>query len=537
MDAGVSLSGLPPARSLSLSRLVAELGSGTAALLGTPTGTGWVLGSEFYEALDELPEGEGTLLLVSSGSRLAPGALETIAGEAAERHYAGIALKCDDEEARALAAIAAASGIPIVRVAERVGWRLFEALVSRLLGDQRRSEDAHLERGAEPLFALANELAGFFGGSVAIEDLGRRILAYSSVPGLTIDRVRTQGILDRRVPAAPFNDEQYRTLLRSEAPVKYPQLGDELPRVAVAIRAGALPLGSIWAIDASGDAPITDEQIARMRSGASVAAAHLLDDIRVREAGQVPRENHLRALLGGGDVTGAELVELGISEKRGAALLAFDPGADEHPAVVAQLRSTVHRHLTLHRPEAVIVARRGRVYALVANTGEPELLDLVSPLLPILDRLMPGRVTIALAGAAHRAAAVAALRERADALFGTTAHWPELAESRILTVERLRPQLIYERHAELLEHEPELAHPGVASLMAEHPALAVTLGAWCRNSGNIARTARDLGVHENTVRYRVRRASELAALDLEQPDALLTAWLQLRAGERVLSGF
>lgn len=519
-------------RPVDLAGLVSDLGEGTATLLGPRTAQTQVIGGEFYEATDELPGGEGTLLLVPSGMQLSTGALEAIAAEAAALHYAGVAVKCSDDETEIVEAIAVTNGMPFVRVSERVSWRLFEALISRSLGEQRRSEDAHFDRGAEPLFSLANELAGFFGGSVAIEDLGRRIVAYSSIPGQSIDPMRTQGILARKVPASPFNDDQYRSLLRSDTPVKYPQLGDELPRVTFAIRAGTLPLGSIWAIDANGDGPITDEQIVRMRSAAAVAAAHMLDDIRVREAGRLPRENHLRTLLTGGAAAGSEFAELGISEERGAALLVFDPGPDDHPTIVAQLRSTVHRHLVTHRPEAVTVAHRGGVYALLANDAEAQLTQLVSPLLPILDRLITGGVRVALPGAAFRAGGVAVLRERAETLFETAARRPDLAEVRILTIDRLRPQLVYERHAMLLAEDPALAHPGVAALIAEHPSLATTLSTWCQNLGNITRTARDLGIHENTVRYRVRKASGIATVDLDEPDLLLTVWMQLRAADR-----
>ena len=35
-------------------------------------------------------------------------------------------------------------------------------------------------------------------------------------------------------------------------------------------------------------------------------------------------------------------------------------------------------------------------------------------------------------------------------------------------------------------------------------------------------------MHENTLRYRIRRIEELFDLDLADPDVRLVAWLQLR---------
>lgn len=308
-------SGLP------LTQLLAEIGLQTAAPLGADLSDRTVHGIEFHDALEALPNSPGTLLLSPSFATASslphsqdPNGLRSLAERAAASSAAAVALKCRDEEAPMIAAVSREYDVPFLRLGQQIGWRLFEALVSRLLGEHNDSEDAHRNRGTEPLFALANELAGYFGGSVAIEDLGRRIIAYSSVPGQLIDRLRTQGILTRKVPDSPFNDDQYRTVLRSEVPIKYPRLDDEEPRVAFAIRAGTLPLGTIWALDASGEEVLTDTQSERIVAAATIAAAHMLDDIRVRRATQLPREGKLHTLLDGHEVTGSELAELGLSE-------------------------------------------------------------------------------------------------------------------------------------------------------------------------------------------------------------------------------
>lgn len=521
------------ARSLRLGELVEHLGPRTITALGALDANATVLGTEFYDAMDELQDQAGVLLIVPSGASLDVTALAALAAEAAELRYAALALKCPDESADTFAAIAETSGIPILRVAPRVGWRLFEALVGGLLGEQRSGEGAGPDRGAEPLFALANELASHFGGSVAIEDLGRRIVAYSSVPGQLIDSLRTRGILARLVPESPFNDDQYRTVIRSEVPLKYPQLDGELPRIACAIRAGALPLGTIWAIDASGEDPLTPTQAEHMQRAAGIAAAHMLDDIRVREAGQAPREELLRTMLSGSGVAGSELVELGIPEERGATLLAFDPGANEHPTTLAQLRATVHRQLALHRPEATTVARRGRVYALIAYEEPAALGRITDPLLPILDRLIGAEhgtgIVIALPGRTHRVGGVAELRERADWLFDTAARWPDAVRERVLTVEALRPRLLLSRVGELFAADATLVDPALAALSASQPAVADAVLRWCEAFGNVTRAAADAGVHENTVRYRLRKAEERTGIPLGDPEALLAAWLQLRA--------
>jgi PucR C-terminal helix-turn-helix domain len=59
--------------------------------------------------------------------------------------------------------------------------------------------------------------------------------------------------------------------------------------------------------------------------------------------------------------------------------------------------------------------------------------------------------------------------------------------------------------------------------------LELTLLTWCEQQGNRAATARALGVHEQTVRYRVRQLRELLGEALEQPDARFEIELALRA--------
>ena len=51
---------------------------------------------------------------------------------------------------------------------------------------------------------------------------------------------------------------------------------------------------------------------------------------------------------------------------------------------------------------------------------------------------------------------------------------------------------------------------------------------WCEAFGNVTQAARAAGVHENTIRYRVRKAEERYRLDLGDADSLISTWVQLR---------
>ncbi|HEY2719906.1 MAG TPA: helix-turn-helix domain-containing protein [Solirubrobacteraceae bacterium] len=62
--------------------------------------------------------------------------------------------------------------------------------------------------------------------------------------------------------------------------------------------------------------------------------------------------------------------------------------------------------------------------------------------------------------------------------------------------------------------------------------LEQTLLGWLKEQGNRAAAARALGVHEQTVRYRMNQLRELLGDALDDPDARFELELALRAGER-----
>lgn len=59
--------------------------------------------------------------------------------------------------------------------------------------------------------------------------------------------------------------------------------------------------------------------------------------------------------------------------------------------------------------------------------------------------------------------------------------------------------------------------------------LRESLVAYLRHRGQWEQASKALGLHRNTVRYRVERARELLALDLKDPDVAAETWLALRA--------
>lgn len=87
-----------------------------------------------------------------------------------------------------------------------------------------------------------------------------------------------------------------------------------------------------------------------------------------------------------------------------------------------------------------------------------------------------------------------------------------------------------------LEHSPELdsfCHEILGTLLeydrAQKSNLVGTLSAYFGQRGNLAKTARTLHLHRNSLNYRIRRIREITHWDLENPETRLSIQLALRA--------
>ena len=100
------------------------------------------------------------------------------------------------------------------------------------------------------------------------------------------------------------------------------------------------------------------------------------------------------------------------------------------------------------------------------------------------------------------------------------------------TVSRVRTQLFLATCRTQLELDDRLQLPEVRELLDGGEStrqIVATFECWLAQAGSVARTAELMRVHEQTVRYRLRRLRELVPLDEGDADYLLTLWAQLRA--------
>ncbi|AHH98960.1 helix-turn-helix domain-containing protein [Kutzneria viridogrisea] len=391
------------------------------------------------------------------------------------------------------------------------------------------SESPNTGGTSEELYALADAMAAVIGGSVSIEDLDNRVLAYSSIPEQHIDDLRRRGILDRRVPDQPEQLHQYRQVLAATGVVRLPILApDELPRAAVAIRAGERPLGTIWAIE--GAAPIDGTGESALLDGAQLAATHLLRHWGAAELDRQTREDALRSLLVGDGTSSEARVRLGLPDPPRLTLLGFAPALGE-PPLDANLSTAAARHWSAVSASAATATINRTVYVLLPNDPPATARRLAEQAVAALGRTLDAPVRCALSRTTSDASEVPSLRtEVADILRVTTAdpHGRPVA-----TLGEVHASVLLTHLSDELARHPGLRHPGIEAMLEydrtrrTHYAASVT--AWLDAAGNIGDAARHLTIHPNTLKYRLRRVHDLFGVDLlGHPDDRLSCWLQLR---------
>ncbi|MEO6795321.1 MAG: helix-turn-helix domain-containing protein [Mycobacterium sp.] len=418
--------------------------------------------------------------------------------------------------------------LAVLVVDPAVSWSELAAVVYGLVLEGRETESG---RGPTDLFAVADSLADAVGAAVTIEDQLGRVLSYSRGQRHA-DPARSATILNRQEAGS------LRKLFEKRGVLTHLDHHDEplfvaadpehglTGRMVAAVRAGRELLGAVW-VDCP--APLNGRRLTALADGARTVALHVL---RSRASADLERqvESEWVMRLLDGDADAAALVDrLGLPQ---TALRVI--------AVYTRLATQPHSGLLLAF-EAVTTgfgwSRPGRS-ALAADT--------VFTLLPAEDvalarqwvhglRSALPRQTSVLAGISAVAAAAelpAARREAEECLALHEAggpdsvppaydeSWDQIVLRRLHTATRAGRVRARGPVAVLRHHDAAHGTPYVA-----------TLRAWLDAQGDLAQAAEGLGVHENTMRYRLRKMAEVTPLGLDDPRARFAAMIELATGD------
>ena len=418
-----------------------------------------------------------------------------------------------------------AGGVAVLLVEPAVSWSQLVGAVYGLVLEGRRPGAAH---GPSDLFALADRLADAVGHPVTIEDQMSRVFAYSGAQHAA-DPARLETILGRRVPEPTRRLLEQRGVFAHLATSDEPLFVEPSPehglrgRMVVAVRAGRELLGSIWV---ECEEPLTGDRRAALLAGARTVAQHLL---RSRVSADLERQVEADLVL--------QLIEGTADTPRVLSGLGLPEGQFRVIALQAHIGEERHAGIMLAYDRATTGfgwSRPGRS-ALFGNTLYTVLPCGTDPgpalnWLNMIAEALPRQVTVhaGVGGAAEPAQFPASRREADESLALGTAR-PDAP--RAIVYDDAWDQILLQRLRAAAAAGRTPARSPIADLTrydAEHGTQYIpTLRAWLEAQGDLAVVADRLGIHPNTVRYRLRRMAEITNLELHRPEKRLAMIIAL----------
>lgn len=499
---------------------LAEALTPTFIELFEPGGERPALGVELVE-VDRLGQVERGDVVLAVGARSVVEVLDVIhlVGDAA-----GLVLRRSWAEHADVRRRCAERELPLLAISNEAPWSSVLVVLRSAL------DSAHAGPGHRPadyvytdLFDMADKVSALIEAPITIEDATSRVLAYSSGQE-DVDEARKSTIVGRRVPREVRDHFRslgvFRRLARSGDPIFVPAGAEGArPRYVIPVRAGGEWLGSIWAVL---EEPPGRERTSELQAAAEVVALYLL---RLRAQSELHRQvqlDHVRTALRGG----ASEPPAGLQPGPWRAAVLLGPeglGAEAR----CELWLTLARRHGWRQP--VVADLDGTVFAVLSESpgpgGRAWLSDLVGA-----ESLRNPAVGLRLGTAVRTIQDLALSRAEAAELAGIDLDSPHCA---VASVDHSWATIVLHRAVAGLGGLTLVSPVGALVGSRRDESLLSTLEAVIDYWGEGRRAARALGVHPNTVRYRMARLTELCSVDLDDPVQRLAVRLELarfRAG-------
>jgi hypothetical protein len=486
-----------------------------------------------FDPHSDIEDAPGGLLLAVGVRPTDPGAADVVR-LAAARRCSAVVMKQYGHDLGDLVPLADENGVALVVVHDDVEWLSMDGLLNNALQTASQVQESLTKVAIGDLFALAGAIADTVGGATAIEDFTQRVLAYSSSEEHPTDEERRDGILGRKVPDLPENEQQYREVYRSSAAVAFPPTDTGLGRLAVAVRAGAELLGSIWVVVP--EHGLTEAAEEALLGAAPIAALHLLRARSSEDLARHQRGNATRQLLEGTGRAEDAADVLGLGAAGPFAVLAFAPAHldDALTATAERLLPmiTLHCESRLGRTGSVLLGGSVVVLATGARVASPETLEaLAREIVGAARSSLRVNLLAGLVGPVHLLDDIPFAWTEAGRVLDLLRHEPDLGpvastgqvsdRLALMALEasvRGDARLVSARARAIMNHDVQHGS-GYSTLLLEHFESLLDVGV----------TAERLAVHPNTVRYRLRRAGQLFGTDLADPKQVLSLWVSLAA--------
>ncbi|MDQ8701935.1 helix-turn-helix domain-containing protein [Streptomyces sp. LHD-70] len=396
---------------------------------------------------------------------------------------------------------------------------------------------------------LVDEISALLGAPATLENRDFELIAFGAqdsdgMDELDLDPVRTRSILTRKSTAAVRSWFEGFGITRADGPVRIPAAPDAgvlRARICLPVRHRGVVHGYVWLLD-SEPGPSAAQLDAALqvteRIGVLLAAEESAGDDVARE---------LRALLTAPAGWQREAATTALRDALGAAAdelhalvcvtpwpASASPGARRAPGTVAVCTVPGAPGATAGAPAgpqtlAALVRLRSAEVLGPARTAAGRLVDAVDGAgttgttgtagiavprrgLGELPAAWQEAAAAARAAAARRAAATSGGPGGTAVAAERVAEWAELGPYRLLTA-----------------LPAEAAHDPVVEQLLTRPELARTAEVFLDQAGQAGRAATALGIHRQTLYYRLSRVEQLTGLDLDAGEDRLLLHMALKA--------
>ena len=520
----------------SLKEVLECLGPGVLEVIAAPRGVEVeVTGPILFDPTDGISLEPGALVL---GIGVAPPSEEALrlidaAGSACA---AAVCFKLSRSVPSGITEAARSAHIAVLAVRHEMTWSQLHTLLRTAVASAGQLHDGDGD-GIGDLFALANAIASMVGGATVIEDTQSRLLAYSTLDQ-PVDDARMLTILGRRAWSSKQTllREITKRLWSTDAPIDVSIPGG-LPRQAIAVRAGGEILGAIWTIQPErGRLHLHD---AALVEASRIAALHLIRFRAAQDLDSQMRSEILRSVLEANADIEVASQRLGIKPYGSFAILAFDLIAVDHEELAFRqhrvARAIAGFFDTMRRRWCSCVLG-GIVYVLIPMTqpDERSLRQIAFELAARVKEKAEPSINVGIGSMVSSLGMIQISRVDADHVLRVLAEDRRLGK--VISIDEVRSRSMLLQTLDLLARGTVTPTGKVARIdeydMKHHSAYLPTLESYLNHFGDVARCAQSLQLHSNTLRYRLRRLSDLFDIHLDDRDERLAIEIELRLRER-----
>ncbi|MFF8358009.1 PucR family transcriptional regulator [Streptomyces chartreusis] len=383
---------------------------------------------------------------------------------------------------------------------------------------------------------LVDEISELLGAPATLENRDFELIAFGAydsedeLDASALDPVRARSILTRRSTSAVRTWFEGFGITRATGPVRIPrtpEAGVYRGRICLPVRHRGVVRGYVWLLD--DDPGPTDQQLTAAMEVAARIGALLADE--AQHGADLSRE--LRAALTAergwqGDMAIAELrTALGPRADGVHTVVCVAPWPSADPDDAPSVRTVPHATALCTVPWgasgqslAVLVRLRSPEVRTAAQAAASRLLKEAPAARPprkggaqVAAGLGEPRTGLAELGTVWQEASAAARAALAEPRLGPVAEWSLIGPYRLLT--SLSPQPVQD--------------PVIAPLLSPaQQELARTAEVYLDCAGQAGRTAAELGIHRQTLYYRLSRVEQLTGLDLDDGEDRLLLHMALK---------